>query len=446
MKKLLFAFAALAVMTSCQKEMPGLVALDGSDTTDENLTFIANLSQETRTTLDGISVKWSMDDSISVNGVIFEVESIIAETGGTKASFKKRYASVSNPKRPFIATFPVGAFVVENYENPVLKDTIIMKDANSFNMPMIASSSNYQLSFKNCCGVIALSISNDYADNVTSVRFCDGNISRAVVYENAATTTPAGTDFYIPVEPGTYREVSFGVSDNNTIFNNVIYTRNGHSLSIERNTIYPIACSTHPVTYELSKDSVNVTYLGPVDTLSVVSIPDYANRTDVQWYSDNDNVAVVSNDGVITTKNKGIANIIARSPDGRTADTCKVVVNKYATGTYVYNGFYKGSQEYDLYCDTVTRRYLIKDWPDSGNLHFIVTEDNKILTYTTSLETSYGSYGEVFCKDDVSVSATPKLGPSYYDPSAKVFHFNLAFFVRAGILARGEETFTLIPE
>jgi len=121
---------------------------------------------------------------------------------------------------------------------------------------------------------------------------------------------------------------------------------------------------------------------------------------------------------------------------------------KLGSGTYTYNGFYKGSQACDFYSDPNYKdKYVIEGWPDSGRFNFTWDGETTVsVNYTNSLEISYGSYGEVFCKEDVLVSATPKLGPSSYDPTTKTFTFNLAFFVSAGILTRGSETYAWTPD
>lgn len=66
---------------------------------------------------------------------------------------------------------------------------------------------------------------------------------------------------------------------------------------------------------------------GATATLTARLLPENVQSTEVQWESDNATVVSVSQDGVLTAIEEGVANIIARTTDGNNySDTCVVTV------------------------------------------------------------------------------------------------------------------------
>ena len=84
-----------------------------------------------------------------------------------------------------------------------------------------------------------------------------------------------------------------------------------------------------PSTVEVTSITLNKTNVtleeGKTTTLTATINPSNANNKTITWSSDNTSIATVNN-GKVTAKKAGTANIIAKSNNGKTA-TCKVTVN-----------------------------------------------------------------------------------------------------------------------
>ena len=66
--------------------------------------------------------------------------------------------------------------------------------------------------------------------------------------------------------------------------------------------------------------------VGENETLSTKISPSDATVKTVTWYSEDENIAVVDESGVVTAKNTGIVVIYALSDDGYYRSTCEVTV------------------------------------------------------------------------------------------------------------------------
>ena len=75
---------------------------------------------------------------------------------------------------------------------------------------------------------------------------------------------------------------------------------------------------------------------GEQSTLAVTFIPSTTTNKYLTWSSNNESVATVSN-GVVTGVSKGSCNIIATTPNGKTA-TCVVTVGNQSASNYVTEG------------------------------------------------------------------------------------------------------------
>ena len=75
---------------------------------------------------------------------------------------------------------------------------------------------------------------------------------------------------------------------------------------------------------------------GEQSTLAVTFIPSTTTNKYLTWSSNNESVATVSN-GVVTGVSKGSCNIIATTPNGKTA-TCVVTVGNQSTSNYITEG------------------------------------------------------------------------------------------------------------
>jgi hypothetical protein len=123
------------------------------------------------------------------------------------------------------------------------------------------------------------------------------------------------------------------------------------------------------------------------------------------------------------------------------------------TGDYVYSLFFTDADDnpqtdpgLELQYNADEDAYRITHWGYNVDFTFkmdkttnLVTVPSQYVGYTDS------SYGEVYvCEADV-LNPKWETGQSYYEPETLTFHFRVAYFVSAGVFAKGEETFTLTP-
>ncbi len=79
-------------------------------------------------------------------------------------------------------------------------------------------------------------------------------------------------------------------------------------------------------------DETSSLWIGNTKALTAIVSPTTANNTAVEWYSSDNNIATVSSEGVITTKNKGTCTITCSAADGYgTSSICKVIVKEPVT-------------------------------------------------------------------------------------------------------------------
>jgi hypothetical protein len=92
--------------------------------------------------------------------------------------------------------------------------------------------------------------------------------------------------------------------------------------------------------------------------------------------------------------------------------------------------------------DKDANRWKIEHW--GYDVDFIFTFDQttgEILVQDQETGYEYGSYGVVMVDDIVDYTGSQNYGYSYYENGA--FHFNVVYYVSAGIFSYGEETFEL---
>lgn len=101
-------------------------------------------------------------------------------------------------------------------------------------------------------------------------------------------------------------------------------------------TIYTMT-GTKPEKVDVTGVSLNKTTLSiEVDSsekLYATITPSDATDKTLEWSSDNENVAIVSEDGMVTAKSVGIANITVTTNDGYYTATCKVTIIEEAPTT-----------------------------------------------------------------------------------------------------------------
>lgn len=155
MKKFTFLAAAMAMMaltmTSCQKE-EGILASD--------ITFTATTeSGNSKTHLEGLNLKWDMNDEIVVMECTHHVSGIYAATSidGNYATF----TAVDVPTfsaNDFVAYYPQSIFfgVQSSTADLALPATQNYAENSINGFPMYAVAENFTFHFKNLCGVMRL--------------------------------------------------------------------------------------------------------------------------------------------------------------------------------------------------------------------------------------------------------------------------------------------------
>jgi hypothetical protein len=154
--------------------------------------------------------------------------------------------------------------------------------------------------------------------------------------------------------------------------------------------------------------------------------------------------------------------LVAISYSGKVAQEASYATFKYVSsgeaaetwtaqyvGNYTYTQFFGSEDEpavdegLVLYqSDKDANRWKIEHWGYDAD--FIFTFDQttgEILVQDQETGYEYGSYGMVMVDDIVDYTGSQNYGYSYYENGA--FHFNVVYYVSAGIFSYGEETFEL---
>lgn len=219
-------------------------------------TFTAVIEQvNTKTTLsDGYKVEWQNGDIISVNGQKY---SAFPKNPASMAVFQAVDKEASAIDGKYTAIYPANLYNAQK-DQLEFPDTIAYVKGQ-LNTPMYAESSNDELSFKNLCGVLHLSLSSDTAmvKTITVTAFesiCgpfkasvqeNGKLSVEFVGKGKSVTLDCGqginlsaesNDFYIPLPEGTY---SPGMSISVEGGDNTIFTQmTKKEVEIVRNSVY----------------------------------------------------------------------------------------------------------------------------------------------------------------------------------------------------------------
>ncbi len=118
------------------------------------------------------------------------------------------------------------------------------------------------------------------------------------------------------------------------------------------------------------------------------------------------------------------------------------------TGTFTYTQYWEGDDEgLTISKASDGNLYRISHW--GGDVNFDFTWDpstNKCQVGEQFIGTQYSNYGDVFVSDvptyDPEESSYEEY-PCTYNPDTKTFTFTLVYYVSAGYLAKGAETFTV---
>nr|AIF26524.1 hypothetical protein [uncultured bacterium fosmid pJB42G5] len=249
-----FLVAAVVATAACQK-----VNTDTKDQVDPEasaMVFTASIEGlESKTTLTGDrKVVWTAGDEISINGIVYVATP--QDGDASKATFSKKNASDEDPAAPYNAYYPASLY---NSGNASLPETITTNSIES--LPMYATGSSTELSFKNICGVIALTVNKSLIDNVNTVTVKSSNCSMSgeftvdadfnAVLSDAAkaamntvecrkgTSTDDAVVFYIPVPAQTYLHLNFYVVNEHDAKKSMT-TKLNRQITIERNAVYPL--------------------------------------------------------------------------------------------------------------------------------------------------------------------------------------------------------------
>lgn len=270
MKKYFYmAVATIAALSSCDKNSD--IIGGGNDFTMDAPVFTATIegNDATKTTLvDGSAtgkkmVNWSNGDQISINGSLYSTTSTTST-----ASFNLvdgQTAAVADAQSKYKAVYPASLF-----DNGTLTlPASYTYEEGKFNMPMYAESSDNNLSFKNICGVIALTIPRAQLGSVTKIsitsRLYDNRMNGAftvnsstydVEFSASASTTDDKTvslvmsspkvissseTFYIPIPAATYG--GFYIK----VYSGISYLQMeiSKSVTIQRNKLYALTFSNN---------------------------------------------------------------------------------------------------------------------------------------------------------------------------------------------------------
>ena len=244
MKKYIFmAVAAIAVLSSCSKED------DNNASFNDSGAFYATIEDgSTRTTLgtgdNANKVLWSESDKININGTAYTLSE---GEGTTKAKFTGE--SVSGT--PYNAYYPASLY---DGTTATLPATQTYQEGKISNLPMYAQSDDQNLTFKNLCGVIALTLKGTKSVKSITVTSTANLCGAFTVTDNAAVISSGtktvtldcgsgvtlnettGVTFYIAIPDGSH-QLTFRVNTTDDYY----YTQTTTSaVNVERNKIYPI--------------------------------------------------------------------------------------------------------------------------------------------------------------------------------------------------------------
>ena len=246
-KSILMAVAAIAVLSSCDPE----TNLTTGEETGNKTVFTATIAQEgaTRVTLNSNTPNWEKDDQISINGKTFT-----AKTAGAKTTFEGE--SVEKVGGKYKAYYPANLY---HSGTPTLPASITYT-AGKFEMPMYAESENHDLTFKNLCGVFAITVTSADITTLKSIRVSssdhgmsgeftvrgdsavlstnDAANTVTLACETANTLDETGTVFYIPLPAQAYKGLKVDLSSDGTSYTSSMTAKG--EITVLRNQIYDI--------------------------------------------------------------------------------------------------------------------------------------------------------------------------------------------------------------
>lgn len=102
---------------------------------------------------------------------------------------------------------------------------------------------------------------------------------------------------------------------------------NKSTTSSNKNVVQTTAPATIAVTEIKINEKIESLEVGESQTLTATITPNNATDKKITWKSSDENIATISNEGIITTKKAGYVNITVSSSNGKT-DTIKIKVEE----------------------------------------------------------------------------------------------------------------------
>ena len=247
MKKFLYmAVAAVAVLSSCSSNSDAILG-DGGQQNEGVTTFTATIEGgATRVTLNDKTPNWEENDVISVDG-----HDYTASAAGTNVTFVGSGATESTHH----SYFPKALY---NGGTPTLPG-VQTYSASKFDMPMYAECTDANLSFKNLCGVLAITVTSGTVKTISVISDAtplsgafdvtsDAAVLKApysnqVILDCGTGVTASNTVFYVAVPAFSNANLQITVSDGTPV-NDKVAQKTG--VTIARNTIYTINFPASP--------------------------------------------------------------------------------------------------------------------------------------------------------------------------------------------------------
>jgi len=266
MKKILLIIALLTgvfTIQSCQKED----FHDIYSPEEDILQFVASIesSESTKTTVEKVDASpvtyktnWENTDCIRIQNAIYIAKPY--DTDATRATFTKTSGDAPT-EIPYKAYYPATIF---DGTTAVLPATYTYAEGK-FNIPMYAESTTKILTFKDICGILAITINKDDISSVKSIKitsneqlcgafsitmdsdttlfsFTDKELTendKTITLNCTQTVTIADSKiFYIPIPPALHYPLTITVSDGTNT--KIMTTLRVDGVQISRNTVYPL--------------------------------------------------------------------------------------------------------------------------------------------------------------------------------------------------------------
>ena len=239
------------MLSSCSKE--SLVSNDKNGKEAQVFTATMEDGITTKVTFDATNkcALWEVNDEISIDGHTYK-----ATSAGASSTFTGEGATETTHH----AYFPANLY---NGGTPILPAELAYAEGK-FNMPMYAESSSLDLSFKNLCGVLAITVNGSDFTSVEKIEvssdkqmngeftataagvltFASKTLTAAdkkvtLTFASAkAIASDGSATFYIPVPANTHRPLTIKISDGTN--SETMVTNKAGGVEVERNTVYPI--------------------------------------------------------------------------------------------------------------------------------------------------------------------------------------------------------------